>query len=360
MISVAQRFEDVGGRPSGFDYLRLVLASLVIVWHSFSVTGVGYAAVFSYLGVFGEFAFPMILAMFFALSGYLVSGSLDRCKTLVSFMGLRAIRIYPALAVEVMLSAFIIGPWLTVVPLHDYFTSPVFFTYLLNALGDIHYQLPGLFLDNPRSNIVNSQLWTVPWELACYVVLAGLVLVGARKWPLIFPLAMIAGVIYITVFPHVPRGTRLVIAFLGGISIHCYRNRIPWNLGVFLAVLATAAAAAFLRQNGLLVACAAYLTVYIGLCNPRRNVVIRGADFSYGIYLYGYVIQQALYQLLPAARHWYGNAILSLMVAACFAAFSWYCVEKPALGLRARVKQLEDAYLRRTRRRTLDEATVQP
>lgn len=176
MKSIAERFEDVGGRPSGFDYMRLVLASCVIIWHSFSVSDAGYGLVFDYLGVFGEFLFPLILGMFFALSGFLVAGSLDRCKSLVSFMGLRAIRIYPALVMEVALSAFIIGPWLTSVSLGDYFSSHVFFSYLLNAIGDIHFQLPGLFLDNPKRNIVNNQLWTVPWELACYVVLAALCL----------------------------------------------------------------------------------------------------------------------------------------------------------------------------------------
>lgn len=345
MKTLAERFEEVGGRPSGFDYLRLVLASLVIVWHSFSVSGAGYAIVFQYLGVFGNFMFPMILGMFFALSGFLVSGSLDRCRTLVSFMGLRAIRIYPALAVEVLLSAFLIGPWLTSSALVDYFSSPIFFKYLLNALGDIHYQLPGLFLDNPKSNIVNSQLWTVPWELACYVVLGVLVFLGARKWPIIFPLAMIVGILAFTFLPHVPRGTRLVIAFLGGITLHIYRNKVPWHPGLFAAALSLALVFAYFNLSGPLILCAAYMTVFLGLCNPPRNVVIRGADYSYGMYLYGYVIQQALYQLTPYARAWYTNAILALIVAAGFAAFSWYCVEKPALNLRGVVKKIEARYL---------------
>ena len=39
----------------------------------------------------------MILPMFFALSGFLVAGSLERSRTLVQFFGLRALRIVPAL-----------------------------------------------------------------------------------------------------------------------------------------------------------------------------------------------------------------------------------------------------------------------
>ena len=242
-----------------------------------------------------------------------------------------------------------------------HFSSPVFFSYMYNILGHIHYQLPGLFLDNPVSNIVNSQLWTVPWELACYVALGGLVFIGAKRWPIIFPLAMLAGAVYISTFAHTPRGTRLLITFLGGISVYYYRKRIPWHGGVFLFVLAVAIGAAAFRINGLLLVCTPYLTVYLGLCNPRRIALIRGADYSYGMYLYGYVIQQALFQVLPFARDWYANAIFSLLVAAAFAAFSWHCVEKPAMSLRGQVKRLEAAYLRLAERwRLLSRANSLP
>lgn len=350
MQSIEERFQAVGGRPAGFDYMRLVLSSLVIVWHSFSVTGVGYGVVFGYLGIFGELLFPMILGMFFALSGFLVAGSLERCKTLISFMGLRLIRIYPALAVEVLLSAFLIGPLLTSVSLQEYFTSPTFFSYMWNVLGHIHYQLPGLFLDNPKANIVNSQLWTVPWELACYVSLAVLVLIRARKWPIIFVLVMLGGAVFISTFDSVPRGTRLVITFLGGISVYYYRSKIPWHFGFFLLALAIAFTAAWFRQQGLLLICIPYMTVYLGLCNPVRLSIVQGADYSYGMYLYGYVIQQALYQTLPLAHLWYMNAILSILVAAAFAAFSWHSIEKPALRLRPYVKKTEEFFLRRSSR----------
>jgi peptidoglycan/LPS O-acetylase OafA/YrhL len=340
MITIEQRFAEVS-RPAGFDYLRLVLAALVIVWHSFSVTGIGYAAFFDYLGVFGEFIFPLILGMFFALSGFLVAGSLERCETLVSFLGLRVIRIYPALAMEVLLSALIIGPVLTQAPLPEYFSSPVFFTYFYNVLGHIHYKLPGLFLENPVSEIVNSQLWTVPWELACYLAVGALVVFGARKWPLFFVAAMIFGAVCYNFLDHVPRGTRLLIAFFGGISIYYYRDRLPWHPGLFLAAAVVAFVGVLLDQKGLVTLCIPYMTVYLGLCNPRRIFVIQGADYSYGMFLYGYVIQQALYQTVPFARDWYTNSLLALLLAAGFAAFSWIYVEKPALGLRKSVFQLE-------------------
>lgn len=248
------------------------------------------------------------------------------------------------------MSALIIGPFLTTLPLSSNFTSPVFFSYFWNVLGNINYQHPGFFLTNPKANIVNSQLWTAPWELACYIGLAGLVLIGARRWPVIFPVAMILGAIYLTTGWHSPRGTRLLVAFFGGISLYFFRKSIPWNVGIFAAAVAIGLGAAYFKQNGILLICIIYMTVYLGLCNQRRVKTIRGADYSYGMYLYGYVIQQALYQLLPFARDWYTNAALSLIVTAAFAAFSWHLVEKPALRLRSQVMRLELEFLGRARR----------
>jgi peptidoglycan/LPS O-acetylase OafA/YrhL len=90
----------------------------------------------------------------------------------------------PALTVEVLLSALVLGPVLTTASLENYFLSADFRLYFLNILGDIHYHLPGVFLSNPVT-VVNGQLWTVPWELVCYIVLAALAVTGVfrrRHW----------------------------------------------------------------------------------------------------------------------------------------------------------------------------------
>ena len=136
------------GRPSGFDYMRLTLSVAVFVSHSFG-TSYGESGAEAVWNGPAAALVAAILPMFFALSGFLVAGSMVRCATLVKFLGLRVIRIYPALAVEVLLSALLIGPVLTTVPLTSYFTDPVFFHYLVNVTGHISYYLPGVFADNP-------------------------------------------------------------------------------------------------------------------------------------------------------------------------------------------------------------------
>jgi peptidoglycan/LPS O-acetylase OafA/YrhL len=186
-VSLAERLIATHGRSSGFDYLRLGLATLVILDHAVPTT-YGDRFRLQYLQPFS----PAILPMFFALSGFLVAGSLERSKTLITFIGLRLIRICPALVVEVTLSAFLIGAAVTTYPLASYFRDPLFLSYLLNVLGDIHYYLPGVFENNPIPGWVNFQLWTLPFELLCYVILTSLVLIVGVQRKIFVPMTALA------------------------------------------------------------------------------------------------------------------------------------------------------------------------
>ena len=93
-------------------------------------------------------------------------------------------RIFPALIIEVCLSAFILGPLLTEFDLGAYLHDWQFRHYLLNMFGVIHFELPGIFPHNPYPGVVNRQLWTVPFELRCYELLVGMALLGLyrRNW----------------------------------------------------------------------------------------------------------------------------------------------------------------------------------
>ena len=78
----------------------------------------------------------------------------------------------------------------------------------------------------------------------------------------------------------------------------------------------------------------AYLTAYLGLQTPKKLPVIFTGDYSYGIYLYAFPIQQAVRYLMPGDQNWYTNFLISLVFVSVFAAFSWHCIEKPMLTLK--------------------------
>ena len=87
------------------------------------------------------------------------------------------------------LSALVLGPLLTTLPLSKYFTDPQFFRYFGNIVGWITFYLPGVFQQNDPP-IVNINLWTLPSEFDCYVITAALMSFGliwchalASRWP---------------------------------------------------------------------------------------------------------------------------------------------------------------------------------
>ena len=82
-----------------------------------------------------------------------------------------------------------------------------------------------------------------------------------------------------------------------------------------------------------------YITVFIGLFPFPRFSLIKSGDYSYGIYLYGFPVTQALFAgslLLGISLQ--GNlavfAPLAVLATAAFAALSWHGVEKHCLKLK--------------------------
>ncbi|MEI9982829.1 MAG: hypothetical protein WDN69_06215 [Aliidongia sp.] len=60
----------------------------------------------------------------------------------------------------------------------------------------------------------------------------------------------------------------------------------------------------------------------------------RIGDYSYGLYIYGYAIQQTYAYLFPSHRIWWLNVAVSLPIAFVCATLSWHLIEKPALDNR--------------------------
>lgn len=354
MPSLADQLALSRNRPAGFDYMRIALAVSIICLHGLNVTlGLGRA-----LEILGSFriGIAMILALFFALSGFLVTASLQRCKSLISFLGLRVLRIGPALAVETTLSAVMIGSVFTELPLAQYVADPTFHAYFLNMVGDIHYELPGVFLHNPLPDVVNAQLWTVPYELWCYVILALLAVTTIcfnRVAYLVFLVIVQVGLASYDVYrwEEVPIQLRphlLVFCFLAGVGFYLWRDKVPFNrTACLVALLLCAAGMATGRGDALAPVPAAYVACYLGLMNPRRSWIVSSGDYSYGLYLYGFVIQQCVAAFGPPVQHWYLNILISLPLAFGVAVASWHFVEKHALGLRGHVETFEAAVLSR-------------
>jgi peptidoglycan/LPS O-acetylase OafA/YrhL len=359
-VSLDDKFRDAQYHPSGFDYQRILLSMAIVAVHSIDVCygeDIALKVWDTPLVGFLKLAMPM----FFILSGFLITGSLERCRTLVSFLGLRALRIYPALIVEVVLSALLIGPLVTNVPLLTYFSDPKFFHYLVNITGYISYELPGVFTTNPTPDIVNMQLWAIPWELIGYGTGVALIFMGIKKhrWVVLIAVAiwlMIdVALLYregelaatLGVYHDVHSGGKLIVLFLLGTLAFYYRAFIPYNALLFWASLAFSVFASYAlpAADYLTMIPLVYLTLFLGVTDFKRVKFIGLADYSYGIYLYGWIFQQFLVDVFPWSRHWYINIALSLPLAIIAGMISWYGVEKPAKSLKPYLWAIEEKWI---------------
>jgi len=109
-------------RENNFDFLRFFAASLVLLVHSYPLTGRQPEEPIELLTGYengGSFA----VSIFFVISGYLITSSWLSSSSPTSFLIKRALRILPALALAVLLSVFIIGPLVTTESPGDYFAS---------------------------------------------------------------------------------------------------------------------------------------------------------------------------------------------------------------------------------------------
>ena len=332
----SDRITATGGRATGFDYMRFLLAISVILFHTL-ITSYGVETQSRVTGSPAGKIWLVILPMFFALSGFLVAGSLERSKSIGVFLGLRVLRIFPALAVDTLFCALILGPLLTTLALSDYFGHPEFRAYLLNIIGDIHFTLPGVFETNP-SHKVNGQLWTIPVELECYIVLTVLALARCHRhrWLMLCAsaVALVALEGRVLLSMSEPWDSRLLLlCFLCGVTCYLYRDHVRLSpAGALLAVAATVFCMSSQRWYYLECLPLTYLTVCLGLLNPTKSKFLESGDYSYGLFLYGYPLQQVLVAWVPAAREWYWNALLAVPLALVFSMLSWHLIEKRVMA----------------------------
>lgn len=307
-----------------------------------------------------------ILPMFFALSGFLITGSAIRLR-LKDFLLNRAIRIVPALAVDIVFAALVLGPIFTTVSLQTYFSAYEFRAYFANIFGIIHYILPGVFENNPFPATVNGSLWTVPYEIGCYAIMSALIILGALKRPLwaLTATAVVAAIITaltiqgvnpaalgglfspnstaFTTLNHFigPAGLMLYVNFMLGSMFFLFRRYIPkhWVLAVACIILPIATSFLFPQATGktlciFFAPMLVYVTVYVGMLEIPRIPLYHRGDYSYGIYLYGYPFQQALVTLFPKLTSPWLHFAISLPLATVIAMGSWHFIEKPILKLR--------------------------
>jgi len=335
-------------RNNCLNALRLALAAEVILFHSFPVTGrMPPAATLQLL-------FAVGVDGFFAISGFLIARSWLANPRLGEYLAARALRILPGFYVCLTVTAFVIAPISVAIQggsAADLLmsTSPIEYVLKNSAVAHLQFDVGGTPLGVPIDGDWNASLWSLIWELLCYLAVAILGLVGlaTRRWtsPVILVLAAVGAFLLPPLtFPGiwtVPQLlARCAMMFAAGAVMYQWRDVIParWSL-VAISVVIVVLACVFLPDYRVVGALPlAYAVVVSGALIKNKRLTLR-TDLSYGLYIYAFPVQQ----LLVISGLAFLNPVVFFLVATVatlpLAALSWFLVEKRALSLKSRLKR---------------------
>jgi peptidoglycan/LPS O-acetylase OafA/YrhL len=342
--------ERARGRDNNFNLVRLFAAGLVLVSHSWPLTGTPGEP----LERFAGFSLGHLgVDIFFVVSGFLVTGSL-LARPLPAFLRARALRIFPALAASAFGTALVVGPLVTALPLDRYIAAWDTWRFALQNSATwpfgVRWFLPGVFLGNPGGPAVNGALWSLPWELTMYTLLAalGALTPAARaRGTLVLAIAGAAVAAHglnealaITSRFELVQGFRLVALFFGAASLQCLAARVPLRAPLALAALAALVAAMGLggAWHLLYAPALSYLVLWTALVpGGVLRLYNRLGDYSYGFYLWQFPLQQWIVLRRPETTP-PELVLYSAPAALAVAALSWHLVEAPALSRKERAR----------------------
>lgn len=326
--------------------IRLICAIAVMISHLDWIAG-NPTDRFRRLGLYA-------VAIFFGLSGFLLTDSILRSGANANFIRNRLLRIFPGFIGVLLLTSLLFAPLYHIIET-KHFTyvltkDNIFYifrnltTYILQF--DINGSLKG-------SNVQdwNPPLWTLSYELLCYLILLTLIKVlGTRYISIIASLLSAFIAIYLLAgfsVIQIPGRINMLIYyncfFFLGSFLYLKKVHERFNLLIvfifapLISFLIPRKSEAFYFDNRdfLLGLFLIPLSLFLSF-NPKASTKLRN-DYSFGIYIYSAPISQLLILKFNAMRqNWIIYAISTLAVTLTFSWISWHLIEKPALKFKKR------------------------
>lgn len=351
-----ETLSKVSTRNCNIDILRLIAAVFVMAGHMGHICG-GHVPTLLWtpihtLGVY----------ILFSISGALITKSWWSDPNPVRYVLKRFFRIFPPLVVFTFLMVFVAGPILSSLSMAEYFQNAGTYVYLKNLLLSPVYALPGVFGNIPYAGVVNGSLWTIPVEVAMYCVIPPVVTITCyRKDSEHISLAFVAVVVLVCIcdlmvkkMVSIPRvvvwGTDWVQA-LDVVPFYCIgmlfaspamKRLLNLKIAVIVGVFALCLAPSLICNRVLLYIFIPYFCFSFAESKPIFQFKQdRRHEISYGIYLYGFFIQQLVVYLFMhfLAFDLPQNLILAISMAVTIgcALLSERYIEQPALLLMRKI-----------------------
>lgn len=343
-------------KNNNLDLFRIILASGVIFGHTIKLNGhsnywvdpISLLCPSTYSGA-------LSVKIFFFISGLVVANSCLKHQNLLYFIISRFFRIMPALFFICLITVFIFGPILTSFSTHAYFSSLNSLIYIRdNLIFKTNYILPGVFENNYLPNTVNGSLWSLKFEVKYYLYLCTLFLIPVKYRRKYFTLILLIIILY-SFIPEqggyfqrknseiylLPMSFCLgvIIAINPFISIY-YLKYLAWfSFLTFFIFKQT-----YFAENFLIIG-ACFSILYLS----SSKILLKWKpkyDISYGIYLWGFLVQQTIVNYLGNIYAWV-HFFLALSITIIFSFISFLYVEQPALTSGKKLTQFILANIRK-------------
>lgn len=343
-----------------FDYLRLLAASSVIFSHSFTIAQ-GTEENEPFVRLMGPDNIMAIygVCVFFVMSGFLITMSAANSRSIVSYTASRVLRIYPALVACQLLTALILGAAFSTIGALAYIKGLDWLRYAYHYSIDMamSWDIPTVvFYQDPRGTGLglNGSLWTIQQELFCYVIIGILLLTRMLRWPVVLGIVLLSlpylvpwnrdnvdvlmdlinwSIDDARVYDYFWVGPSFFVASLIYFFWARTKSLPAWPLAICGAVFLYA----LYREHyyDLFPLYAAYPLLWIATNQKYRLPSLKKfGDISYGVYLYGWPMQQAVRGWWGESITWWQLFLLSLTLSALAGYASWHLLEKPMLGLK--------------------------
>ncbi|MFI6583692.1 acyltransferase family protein [Embleya sp. NPDC050493] len=364
--------ELFSGRQNSVGFIRLGLALAVVLSHSRPL-GVSEDNLGLQLFDHQTDVGTMSVYGFFVLSGLLITRS-SRRGGIGRYAWHRGLRIFPGLWVCLLVTAFVVAP---LVAMHENGTLNGFWHHPQGPFdyaranwwtGVRQYGISDLLKtttpwgERTGASAFNGSLWSLAYEMLCYIGVGILAFTGvfgrARRFVLFLTLVtylyMLDDYIKASGWSGPPNQTGSVymvpligelrmdflvylgFLFLLGTCAELYKERLKVN-DLAAAVCAVALGGSLLFGGFFVLGLPAYayLLLWLAIRLPKwfHRIGSRN-DYSYGIYIYGFLAQQILAMYDIGRFGFAAFAALSVVCTFAFAFVSWHLVEKPALGLK--------------------------
>ena len=281
---------------------------------------------------------------FFAVSGFLVTASWRR-STPIRYLQKRAARILPGFIVACAITVV-----LAVATSQNARDSLRCTSWLGTLLTTVTLRRPVVcfsYSANPYPSETNASLWTIKYEVGCYIATALLgfagLLFAKRRWIVLslFVVLCAAGLLLdgnSAARTPMSYAIQLGTFYAAGMTVYCFRDSLPRTWQLTALCFALVLLSSFSRHLVLVVLPSAGVYLLFRFVYADR-VFVPGlknkvGDLSYGLYLYGWPVAQSLAATVGSKLLGvWPMAAASILGCLPIAYLSWHCIEKPSLSL---------------------------